>query len=357
MILPREIKVGITQGDPNGVGYEVIIKTLSDSRMLELCTPIVYGSKSAMNQHIKKINIENFNFQLIKDCSESKKETPNFIDCEQEDFKVTFGESTKASGTSALMALEKAVDDLKKGAIDILVTAPINKDNIQSGDFQFPGHTEYLASKDEKKESLMFMVSEKLKISVVTGHIPLNEISQKLNSAVILEKITSMEKSLKLDFSIRKPKIAVLGLNPHAGDNGLLGKEDQEIILPAIEEAKKQGILAYGPFAADGFFGSGTFANYDGVTAMYHDQGLIPFKTLSFGQGTNFTAGLSFIRTSPDHGTGFDIAGQNIADESSLRQAIYSGMDIFKHRSTNKELLSNPLKLRPNQKKHYKPRE
>ena len=357
MISSKDIKIGITHGDPNGIGYEVIIKTLTDHRMLELCTPIIYGSKSALNQHIKKEHKESLKFHFISDTTEANHASPNFLDCVKGDFKVEFGVGTKDSGTAAFKALEKAVTDLKEGKIDVLVTAPINKDNIQSENFKFPGHTEYLAAQDDKKESLMFMVSDKLKISVVTGHIPLSEISEAITSESIFNKIVSMEKSLKLDFSIRKPKIAVLGLNPHAGDNGLLGKEDQEIILPAIKKAKEKGMLVYGPFSADGFFGSGTYANYDGVTAMYHDQGLIPFKTIAFGQGTNFTAGLSFVRTSPDHGTGFDIAGKNKADESSLRQALYTGIDIFKNRMMNQDLMSNQLKIKAPQKKNFNPRQ
>lgn len=350
------IKVGITHGDPNGIGYEVVLKALSDKRMLELCTPILYGSKSALDHNLKSNENTNVKFHFIEQAEEAKQKSANFMNCISEDLKVNFGEANSAAGTAAFKALQAAVQDLKNKKIDVLVTAPINKDSIQSDDFKFPGHTEYLAAEDEKEESLMFMVSDKLKVSVVTGHIPLNEISSAITTESILNKIISMENSLKLDFSIRKPKIAVLGLNPHAGDNGLLGKEDQEIILPAIEQAQKKGLLVYGPFSADGFFGSGTYAKFDGVTAMYHDQGLIPFKTIAFGQGTNFTAGLSFVRTSPDHGTGFDIAGQNKADESSLRQAIYAGVDIFKNRSMNNELKSNQLKVTPARKKHFKPK-
>jgi len=357
MMLSRGIKIGITQGDPNGIGYEVIIKTLADDRMLELCTPIIYGSTSALKQHVDQVETEGFSFNTISETKEAIENSTNFINCSEEDFKVELGTGTKKSGESAFLALQKAVIDLKNGEIDVLVTAPINKDNIQSEKFTFPGHTEYLADQDGDNESLMFMVSDKLKISVVTGHIPLSEISQAISTELILNKIVSMEKSLKLDFSIRKPKIAVLGLNPHAGDNGLLGKEDQEIILPAIAQAKEKGILAYGPFSADGFFGSGAYTKYDGVTAMYHDQGLIPFKTIAFGEGTNFTAGLSFVRTSPDHGTGFDIAGQNKADESSLRQAIYTGIDIFKNRTMNDNLLSDQLKIKAAPKRNYNPRE
>ncbi|MFT6715834.1 MAG: 4-hydroxythreonine-4-phosphate dehydrogenase [Saprospiraceae bacterium] len=356
MISSKDIKIGITQGDPNGIGYEVIIKTCADSRLLELYTPVIYGNKSALNQHMKVVNDENFKFQSIVSASQAKQNATNFINCGEGDFEVDLGNGTKESGASAFAALEKAVADLKNGEIDVLVTAPINKDNIQSENFNFPGHTEYLAAQNEKTESLMFLVSDKLKVGVVTGHIPLSEISKQLNLEIIVEKIRLMDKSLKLDFSIRKPKIAVLGLNPHAGDNGLIGKEDEEIIAPAIHDARTRGILAYGPYAADGFFGSGNYNKYDGVVAMYHDQGLIPFKTLAFGEGTNFTAGLSFVRTSPDHGTGFDIAGQNKADESSLRQAIYTAIDIFKNRTLNQELLSNQLKIKPPQKMSYKSR-
>lgn len=357
MISSKDIKVGITHGDPNGIGYEVIIKTLSDNRMLELCTPVIYGSKSALNQHVSKERRESLKFNFISDPSEANHKSPNFLSCVDDEFTVEFGARTKESGSLAYAALEKAVADLKEGKIDVLVTAPIDKDNIQSEDFNFPGHTEYLAAQDGKEDSLMFMVSDNLKVSVATGHIPLQEINKQLNLEIIVAKIRLMEKSLKLDFSVRKPKIAVLGLNPHAGDNGLLGKEDEEIILPAIKDAKSRGILAFGPFAADGFFGSGNYKHYDGVVAMYHDQGLIPFKTIAFGQGTNFTAGLSFVRTSPDHGTGFDIAGQNKADESSLRQAVYTGVDIYKNRTLNEDLLSNQLEVNPAQKKNFKPRQ
>jgi 4-hydroxythreonine-4-phosphate dehydrogenase len=357
MISSKDIKIGITHGDPNGIGYEVIIKTLMDERMTELCTPIVYGSRSVLNQQLTDENSASLKFKFIDDAEQAQQESPNFIDTSTEEFTVEFGTGTKESGSLAFTALERAVTDLKEGKINVLVTAPINKDSIQSENFNFPGHTEYLASVDDKSASLMFMVSDNLKIGVVTGHIPLSEISKQLNLELIVEKIRLMDKSLKLDFSIRKPKIAVLGLNPHAGDNGLIGKEDAEIISPAIHDARTRGILAYGPYAADGFFGSGNYTKYDGVIAMYHDQGLIPFKALAFGQGTNFTAGLSFVRTSPDHGTGFDIAGQNKADESSLRQAIYTGIDIFKNRTTNQDLLSNQLKIKPAQKNNFMGRE
>lgn len=343
MISSKEVRVGITHGDPNGIGYEIILKTLKDHRMLEICTPIIYGNSSALKQHQKAAHLDNLTFKKISEPSQAKHNSPNLIEVGDKDYNVEFGLGTEASGKLAYDSLERAVKDLQEGEIDVLVTAPINKDNIQSDEFKFPGHTEYLASKDEKEDSLMFMVSDLVKVAVATGHMPVSEISNQLNKDLILDKIKLMEKSLKLDFSVRKPKIAVLGLNPHAGDNGLLGKEDQDIVVPAIEEARRIEKLVYGPFAADGFFGSGGYRNYDGVVAMYHDQGLIPFKTIAFGMGTNFTAGLSFIRTSPDHGTGFDIAGKNLADASSLRQAIYSGIDIFKNRSLNEELGSNVL--------------
>lgn len=356
MISSKHIKVGITHGDPNGIGYEVILKTLANNKMMELCTPIVYGAKNALDFHQKNLNLNNLNFNLIETPEDARNKIPNFINCTDINYELEIGKPTNDSGKSAFVVLEKAVDDLKNGLIDVLVTAPINKDNIQSEQFKFPGHTEYLAAKDEKDEVLMFMVSDALKVAVVTGHIPLNEISKNITTDLILDKILLMEKSLKQDFSIRKPKIAVLGLNPHAGDNGLLGKEDQEIILPAIEKAKERGVLAFGPYAADGFFGSGKYRDFDGVAAMYHDQGLIPFKTLAFGQGTNFTAGLSFVRTSPDHGTGYDIAGQEKADPSSLRQAIYFAIDIFKNRMLHQELTSNVLKSAEHRRRFDKPR-
>lgn len=338
----KSIKIGITHGDTNGIGYEVILGALEDFRINEICTPIVYGSKKLSSYHKKVLNYNNFQFNYINHPNESKKNKPNLIDVCDESLEVEFGVATSDSAKAAFQSLEKAVEDLKNGDIDVLVTAPIHKDGIQEAGFNFPGHTEYLADKLEGN-SLMFMVSERARIAVVTGHIPLSEVASSLKPEIIEEKIKTMNDSLKTDFNIRKPRIAVLGLNPHAGDNGLLGKEDKEIIAPVIEKVKEEKIMAFGPFSADGFFGNGGHHNFDAVLAMYHDQGLIPFKTLSFGEGVNFTAGLNCIRTSPDHGTGFDIAGKRAADPSSMLRAIFAGTEIYKSRNMNEELIENQI--------------
>lgn len=338
-----KIKVGITQGDVNGIGYEVILKAFSDSTMLDLCSPVVYGSKKYSAEHKKNLKMDSFPFFYIDDASDAKRNKVNLVDCCQDTEELFLGTPTKASGKAAFDALDKAVDDLLAGKIDALVTAPINKKNIQGEDFNFPGHTEFLGQKDGGKKGLMFMVSEKLKVGVVTGHIPVKEVADAITQEKIINKLEVMQASLVEDYCITKPKIAVLGLNPHAGDNGLLGKEDLEVVGPAIEEANKKGMIAHGPFPADGFFGSSQYLNYDAVLAMYHDQGLIPFKALSFGEGVNYTAGLSFVRTSPDHGTGYDIAGQNKADASSIRQAVYTAIDICKNRKLNSDLKSGAL--------------
>jgi len=340
----EKIKVGITHGDVNGVGYEVILKTFLDSKMLDLCTPVIYGSKKYSSDHKKNLKMENFPFFFIENAEDAKRNKVNLIDCcdDQEDLKI--GEPTPSSGKAAYQSLNKAVDDLVAGKIDAVVTAPINKKNIQGDDFDFPGHTEFLGQKDGGNKGLMFMISEKLKVGVVTGHIPLKDVAEAITGEKIQKKLKVMSNSLKRDFNISKPKIAVLGLNPHAGDNGLLGTEEQDTIINAIQKSCEEGVIAHGPFPADGFFGSTQYLKYDGVLAMYHDQGLIPFKALSFGEGVNFTAGLSFVRTSPDHGTGYDIAGQNKADASSMRQAIYSAIDICKNRNLNGNLEKNALK-------------
>lgn len=338
----KQIKVGITHGDTNGIGYEVIFGALEDLRINEICTPVVYGSKKLSAYHKKSLNFADFHFNYIDKAEDSKKNKPNLIDVCDEELEVEFGASTKDSAKAAFQSLEKATEDLKNGAIDVLVTAPINKDGIQDAGFNFPGHTEYLADKFGA-QSLMFMVSERARVAVVTGHIPISEVASQLSAEKIEEKLRIMHQSLISDFNIRKPKIALLGLNPHAGDNGLLGKEDIEIITPVIKKMKNEKILAFGPFSADGFFGNGSHHQFDAVLAMYHDQGLIPFKTISFGEGVNFTAGLSGIRTSPDHGTGFDIAGKKTADPSSMLHAIFTGISIFKVRTMNKELLENQI--------------
>jgi len=338
-----KIKIGFSVGDLNGIGMEVILKTLEDNRICELCTPIVYGSKRLNNYYAKAFNIRNPNINYIDDISEMKNGKINVLNVWEEEVSINTGEESSESGAYAYKSLKALAVDVKSGKVDAMVTAPINKKAIQSNEFNFPGHTEFLQSIDGAEDVLMFMLSEEAKIGVVTGHIPLKDVVERINIDLILKKITLMNNSLKDDFGIRKPKIAVLGLNPHAGDNGLIGSEETEIIEPAIKQAKSIDILAFGPYPADGFFGSSKQRMFDGVLAMYHDQGLIPAKQFSFGKGVNFTAGLSIIRTSPDHGTAFDIAGQGIAEESSFRNALYCAIDIVKHRNTKEELEENAL--------------
>ncbi len=339
-----DIKVGITHGDINGIGYEVIFKALEDSRMLESFIPVIYGSSRIGAFHRKTLEMPNISLNSIRSADEATSRKIHIINCVDDEVKVDIGKSTEAGGAAAFAALKLAVEDLKAGKIDVLVTAPINKKNIQSDDFHFPGHTEYLEQM-LGGESLMFMVGEQIKVGIVTGHQPLNTVSKSVTVESIVSKLHVMSESLKNDFIIRRPRIAVLGLNPHAGDDGLLGNEEKEIIVPAIEQAKKDGIVAVGPFAADGFFGSGQVSKFDAVLAMYHDQGLIPFKALEFSKGVNYTAGLPFIRTSPDHGTAYEIAGTNQADENSFRTAIFLAIDVFNNRELNKELKLNPLKV------------
>jgi 4-hydroxythreonine-4-phosphate dehydrogenase len=343
----EKIIIGITQGDVNGIGLEVIIKTFMEPQMLELCTPIVFGSQKTASYHRKTLNIEDFSFNVIRDVSEANPKRANLINVYDEEINIELGQQTETGGKYAFKSLEAAVNALQQNKIDALVTAPINKNNIQSENFKFPGHTEYLDEKFGKGESLMLLVKDNLRVAVVTGHIPITQVASTLSSEKILKKIQLLHKSLIQDFAVRRPKIAVLGLNPHASDNGLIGKEEQEIIIPAINKAKEENILAYGPYPADGFFGKGTFNEFDAVLAMYHDQGLIPFKTLAFSNGVNFTAGLPVIRTSPDHGTAYEIAGKNVANEQSFRNAVYAAIDIHKNRELYAELTANPLKINP----------
>jgi len=342
-MIQDKIVVGISHGDINGISYEVIIKSLMDNRLFDFCVPVVFGSAKVAAYHRKALNIANFSFNNIKSAEEANTKRANIINCLDDNVRVELGKSTPIAGESSFISLEQAVKSLKEGKIDVLVTAPINKDNIQSDQFQFPGHTEYLTKESNTDESLMFMVSENLKIGVVTGHIPIKEVPEALTIESILKKLRIMNHSLIQDFRIRKPKIAVLGLNPHAGDNGLIGSEEVDIIIPAIEKAKEEDILALGPYPADGFFGSSHFNKFDGVLAMYHDQGLAPFKALAFDSGINFTAGLEFIRTSPGHGTAYEIAGQGKATPESFRNAIYLACDIFKNRTEYKRITKDPL--------------
>jgi 4-hydroxythreonine-4-phosphate dehydrogenase len=341
----NRIVVGITHGDMNGIGYEVIIKALLDPRIFELFAPVVYGSSKVASYHRKSLNINDFSFNLIKTANQANPKRPNIINVHDKDVKIDLGLSTPEAGELSLLALEAAVEDLKNRQIDVLVTAPINKKNIQSDTFHFSGHTEYLADKFGVSDFLMLMVSNQTRIGIVTGHIPLSEVPNVVTEDLILRKLKIMNESLKKDFGVLKPRIAVLGMNPHAGDNGLLGIEENTVIIPAIEKAFKTGILAFGPFPADGFFGSNNYTKFDGILAMYHDQGLVPFKTISFESGVNFTAGLPVVRTSPAHGTAYDIAGKDIASPDSLRAAMYLACDIFNNRMMHDELNANPLVL------------
>jgi 4-hydroxythreonine-4-phosphate dehydrogenase len=338
-------KIGITCGDINGIGLEVIIKTFADNRMLQSCIPIIYCNAKAAIQYRKSIHLPEFGFHQIKLVSDATNKNVNLLNVFDKEVKLEPGFSTTEAGALSLASINAAISDIKAGLIDAIVTAPINKDNIQSEDFKFAGHTEYLAQQFDAKEHLMFLVSDNLKIGTVTGHIPINQVAAQLSIDKIISKAKLMTFSLQNDFGIRKPRIAILGLNPHAGDNGVIGDEEKNIIIPAIEKLKEQGILAFGPFGADGFFGSGIFAKYDAALSMYHDQGLIPFKTMAFENGVNYTAGLSIVRTSPDHGTAYDLAGKNTASESSFRYAVYAAIDILAQRKMQAQISVNPLKI------------
>ncbi len=340
----NKIKVGISVGDINGIGIEVILKTLLNPYVLEIGTPIIYGSLKTILFHRKILGINELSFQIIRTPSEANPRKVNLISCWEEEVKMELGKETEVGGKYALKSLEAATHDILDKKIDVLITAPINKHNIQQAGLAFAGHTEYLESKSKEGSSLMLMVSEKLKVALVTGHIPIKLVSEKLNKDLILGKLRTLNECLKNDFWIERPKIAVLGLNPHAGEEGSLGDEEINLIYPAIKQAKEEKIMAFGPFPADGFFGKAQFLHYDAVLAIYHDQGLIPFKQIAFHNGVNFTAGLPFIRTSPDHGTAFDIAGKNLASETSFLEAFHLACDIFKNRTEQKELKQNPLR-------------
>lgn len=336
--------IGISTGDINGIGYEIILKSLYDNRLYEMMTPVVYGLSKAASYHRKYLNLPDFNFHIARKIENINPKKANLINLHDNEIKIELGQSTHQSGEQAFLSLEAATEDLGKGLIYALVTGPINKKNIQSEEFHFPGHTEYLTSKFKVSESLMLMVNNNLRIGVVTGHIPVNEISAHLNEGLILNKIEILGKSLLADFGIRAPKIAILGLNPHAGDEGLLGNEEISIIKPAIEKARDRGYHVFGPYPADGFFGSSSFNKFDGILAMYHDQGMLPFKTLSFDSGVNYTAGLPVIRTSPAHGTAYEIAGKDTASSDSFRAAMYLACDIWNNRRQYAEISANPLK-------------
>ncbi|MGZ5281204.1 MAG: 4-hydroxythreonine-4-phosphate dehydrogenase PdxA [Bacteroidia bacterium] len=340
----RKPLIGISCGDLNGVGLEIIVKTFSDNRMLQYCTPVIYCAGATITFVRKVLDAKLFNFTQIKDVREARPDRVNVVNAWQENPRISFGQPSAESGKYALISLQALAEDAANGLLDAIVTAPIDKHTIQSEEFNFPGHTEYLTEKFGSENSLMFLVGEHFKIGVATGHIPLNQVSEKITAEGIVSKLQLMQTSLETDFNIRKPKIAVLGLNPHAGEAGLLGNEEIETIIPAIEKAKQNGIMAFGPFPADGFFGSRLYNSFDGILAMYHDQGLTPFKLLNFETGVNYTAGLRVVRTSPDHGTAYNIAGKNMADESSFREAVFMAATIVKNRALYIEVNKNPLR-------------
>ena len=343
----RKVRVGITHGDINGIGYEVILKTFSDPAMLELCTPIVYGSPKVAAYHRKAMDIQT-NFSIVNSAEDAHDNKLSILACTEDELKVELTKPTKEAGKAALDALERALQDYNEGLIDVLVTAPINKHTIQSESFHFPGHTEYIEERaGEGQKALMILLKDDFRVALVTGHIPIKDVASTITKELIMEKLSIFHHSLKQDFGIDSPRIAVFSLNPHAGDNGLIGVEEREVIIPAIQEMTTKGILCFGPYPADGFMGSGNFCRFDGILAMYHDQGLAPFKALAMDEGVNFTAGLPVVRTSPAHGTAYDIAGQGVAAESSFRQAIYTAIDVFRNRLVEEEIHARPLR------KHY----
>lgn len=336
--------IGISQGDINGIGLEVIIKTFNDPVMLEICTPVLFSSGRTVSYHRKTLAAENFNYNVVHSPEAVINRKFNLINCYTEEATIELGKLTASGGLYAIKSLQAAREALSKNKIDALVTAPIHKHNVQSQSFPYIGHTQYLEEQFGKGKALMMLVSGEMSVALVTVHIPISSVSATITTELILNKIITLNTSLKQDFSITKPRIAVLGLNPHAGDLGTIGNEEEKTIAPAIKTAIQESILAYGPFPADGFFGGMTFKKFDAVLAMYHDQGLIPFKFLAFENGVNFTAGLPIIRTSPDHGTAFDIAGKNKADENSFRYAVYMACDLIRRRRIYREASANPLK-------------
>ena len=341
----ERLVIGISLGDYNGIGPEVILKALQYNRLQKLCTPVIYGSMRILNRYRNLLDLKDWNLNGAPTVGQISHKLTNVITCWPDQSQdIQPGQVTPEAGQAAMACLQRAVDDLKDGKLDALVTAPINKYNIQSDEFQFPGHTEYLAQQFDVTDNLMFMVSDILRVGVVTGHVPLGRVRQNVTRERIAQKLALMMQSLKQDFGIEKPKIAVLGLNPHAGEEGLLGNEEQDIIKPLLTDLRNKGQLVFGPYPADGFFGTRNYKNFDAVLAMYHDQGLIPFKAIAFEEGVNFTAGMPVVRTSPDHGTAYDIAGKDLADESSMLQAIYTAIDVARQRKEFMELEAGALK-------------
>jgi len=339
----EKIKLGITHGDVNGISYEIIINALNDHRINDFFTPVIYGLSKALSFQRKNLGANDFNYKIVNTAQQAYQKKVNIVNISNDEIKIEYGKSTKEAGELAYKALEYARKDLQDGHIQALVTAPLNKANIQSDAFNFSGHTEYLTSVFGAESALMLMVFNDIRIGTVTGHLPLKNVASTISSDLILKKLDILHHSLQFDFNIQKPKIALLSINPHAGDDGVIGNEDNEVVVPAIQRAKEKGYLVYGPYPADGFFGAGTFKKFDATLAMYHDQGLVPFKILAFEGGVNFTAGLPFVRTSPAHGTAYDKAGKNISSCDAMRQALYLAVDIFKNRQEYNERNANPL--------------
>ena len=349
----QKLKVGITQGDINGVGYEVIFKVFEQEEMLGLCTPVIYGSPKVAIYHRNACGIQT-NFNIVATAAEARDGQVNMVNCfGEQEIKIEFGKPTEEAGNAAYVALERAVKELGEGKIDVLVTAPINKNTIQREGFQFPGHTEYIEQRvGNGQKALMILASEQLRVALVTTHLPVSHIAEHITKEAVMEKLDILQQTLLRDYSIDNPRIAVLSLNPHCGDGGLLGTEEKDIIQPAIVESFKKGIRCFGPYAADGFFGTGNYQRFDAVLAMYHDQGLAPFKALAMEDGVNYTAGLPVIRTSPDHGVAYDIAGKNQADPASMRKAIYAAIDICRNRQRYDQAYAHPLR-----KQYYEKRD
>lgn len=348
----NKIRVGITHGDINGIGYEVILKTFSDPTLFEWCTPILYGSPKVAAYHRKALNLQT-NFSIVNSLDEVQDGRLNVLNCTDDELKVELSKPTPEAGKAALDALETALKDYRDGEIDVLVTAPINKHTIQSDTFHFPGHTEYIQERvGDGRKALMILLKNDFRVALVTGHVPVRGIAQELTQELIMEKLAIFHRSLKQDFGIDSPRIAVFSLNPHAGDDGLLGTEEKEMIVPAMKAMAAKGVLSFGPYPADGFMGSGNYTHFDGILAMYHDQGLAPFKAMAMDEGVNFTAGLPIVRTSPAHGTAYDIAGQGVASEDSFRQAIYVAIDVFRNREREREIHARPLR-----KQYYEKRD
>lgn len=346
MAASKPVRIGITWGDPHGIGSECILKAFADERVLQDMVPVVYGHTASLQAQAQQFDVS-VNITSTDAPERTKAGSLYCVDIAETLPTPDWGQPHPDAGEFARLSLEAAVKDLAANKVDVLVTAPINKDTIQGGKFKFPGHTEYLADMAGVEDVLMILAADALRVGVVTGHVPLKDVASHLNKDLIMRKAKRLHDSLSRDFGVASPRIAVMGLNPHAGDNGLIGEEEKTIILPAVRALQEAGLAVQGPFGADGFFGTGSYRHFDGVLAMYHDQGLVPFKSLSFGEGVNFTAGLPVVRTSPDHGTAFDIAGQGVADGASLRAACWAAMDIRRHRSAHREMTANPLEIAP----------